>query len=294
MISSGLRLPVVAGAAEATAPKRRKRAILRILYLRLTYILSKQFLRNGEQLNVACAFVDAADLRVAIEFFDGIVLRDPNAAVDFDGFRGDLFRDFRGVILRHCSFFYKRGACIAKTCGVVHEEARGFELSGHAGEIELDALEFRDGFAELTALPGVFRGMVEGSAGKTDHLCADGNTAFVQSFDCDFVAFADFAQDVRFGDFAIVEDEFAGGRGANAELVFMAADAEAGEISLDEECGDAAISGGGIDGGEENEDARFGGIADPELAAVDQEFAILAAGGGGESEGVRPGAGFGE
>src|SRR5579885_3113054 len=110
MISSGLRLPVVAGAADATAPKRRKRAILRILYLRLTYILSKQFLRNGEQLDIACTFVDPADFGVPIKLFDGIILRDAHSAMNFDGFGSDLFGDFRGIVLRHCGFFYKSGS----------------------------------------------------------------------------------------------------------------------------------------------------------------------------------------
>ncbi len=136
--------------------------------------------------------------------------------------------------------------------------------------------------------------MVERAAGQADHLRADGDAAFVQSFDGDFIAFAEFAENVFAGDAAVVENQFAGGRGAEAELVFLLADLEAGEIALDEEGGDAAVSGGGIGIGEHEEEAGFGGVGDPELAAVEQEMIAALNGGGGEGEGVGAGTGFGE
>ena len=62
---------------------------------------------------------------------------------------------------------------------------------------------------------------------------ADADASFVEGFDGDFVAFADFAEDVFFRDFAAVENQFGRRTGANAELVFFFADREALERQLD-------------------------------------------------------------
>ena len=69
----------------------------------------------------------------------------------------------------------------------------------------------------------------------------------------DLVALAGLAQHVLFGHAAVFENQFAGGRGADAELVFLLADGESGEIFLDQKCGDAFVSGAGIERGEEHE-----------------------------------------
>jgi hypothetical protein len=90
-----------------------------------------------------------------------------------------------------------------------------------------------------------------------------------QGFDGDLVAFADFSEDVGGGHPAVVEEELAGGGGADAELVFLLADGEAGGFTLDEEGRDALIAGRGINRSEDDEEASFGGVGDPELAAVD-------------------------
>ena len=44
-----------------------------------------------------------------------------------------------------------------------------------------------------------------------------------------------------------------------------------GEAALDQERGDAAVAGRGVDGGEHDEEAGFGGVGDPELAAGQHE-----------------------
>ncbi len=128
--------------------------------------------------------------------------------------------------------------------------------------------------------------------GEAGHLRADGDAAFVQSFDGDFVALADFAEHVGGGDAAIVEDQFTGGRGADAELVFLFADFEAGEFALDHEACDAAITEIGVGVGEEEVEAGFGGVGDPHFAAGDQEVAFGGDGASGQGKSVGACAGF--
>ena len=106
-------------------------------------------------------------------------------------------------------------------------------------------------FAELFALLRVGERMIERALRQAHHLRADADAAFVQCLDRDLVALADFADHVGFGNAAIVQDQLAGGRRADAELVFLLADLEAREIAFDQERGDAFIAGVGIHVGEQ-------------------------------------------
>ena len=63
---------------------------------------------------------------------------------------------------------------------------------------------------------------------RPSSLRGDADAAFVEGFDGDLVAFADLAEDIGGGDAAVVEEKLAGGGGADAELVFLLADGEAG------------------------------------------------------------------
>ena len=65
----------------------------------------------------------------------------------------------------------------------------------------------------------------------------------------------------------VFEDELARAAGADTELVFFLADREPGEAALDDERGDAAIAGLGIDRREDQEDVGLVRVGDPQLAA---------------------------
>lgn len=52
------------------------------------------------------------------------------------------------------------------------------------------------------------------------------------------------------------------------------------------------MTGFGIDGGEDEEEASFGGVGDPEFAAGDEVIAAIGNGASGEGEGVGTGVGF--
>ena len=117
---------------------------------------------------------------------------------------------------------------------------------------------------------GVTGGMAPGAGGQAEHLRADADAAFVQGLDGDFVALAGFAEHVVRGHAAVVEDQLAGAGGADSELVLLVADGESGRVFLDEECGDSLIAGGGVEGGEDDEEAGLGGVRDPKFAAVEE------------------------
>ena len=109
--------------------------------------------------------------------------------------------------------------------GVVEEGAGGFDFGVHVGEHELDGLEFGDGFAEGFAGRGEFDGFVEGALGEADGLRGDADASAIESGESDLEALAFFTETIGGGDFAIVENDFDGGRGALAHFVFVAADA---------------------------------------------------------------------
>jgi hypothetical protein len=136
----------------------------------------------------------------------------------------------------------------------------------------LDSLEIADAFPELLPLFRVVQCGFERAARDSDHLRADTDASFVQSFDGDFIAFAEFSEHVLLRHFAIFENQFRGRRGANAELVFLLADSKSFEAFLDDEGRDAAITGFGICVSEQHEDFGFLAVRNPEFAAVDNKM----------------------
>ena len=113
------------------------------------------------------------------------------------------------------------------------------------------------------------------AARDAQHLRADADAAFVQSFNGNLVTLADFSEHVLLGNFAIFQNQFASGRGADAQLVFFLADRESGKILFDDESGDALVPSRRITRGEEHEDSSFLGIGDPQLAAVENVIAAF-------------------
>ena len=130
-------------------------------------------------------------------------------------------------------------ACVLEDGGAQGEQARGVELGGHVGELPLDALKLGDGFAELAALFDVFQRGIEGAAADAEREGGDGDAAAVEDAHGVDEAFAFVAEQVFGGDLAVFEDQLAGVAGAEAELVFFFAGAEAGGALLDDEGGEA-------------------------------------------------------
>ena len=186
----------------------------------------------------------------------------------------------------------ERLAGVAQARGVVDEQPRRFQLGGRVRELELHALKVGDRLAELLPLLRVRDGVIERALREADHLRADADAPFVERFDRDLVAAAHFAQHVRARHAAVFQQQLARAAGANAELVLLLSDREPGEAALDEKRGDAAIAGVGIDGRKDDEQVRFVGVGDPELAAGQQEIAARFHGARRERERVAARAGL--
>ena len=78
------------------------------------------------------------------------------------------------------------------------------------------------------ALFGISNRVVKRVASAAYHTRSQLVAANVQSVEGDHVAFADFTQQVLFGDTAIVHDDRRSGGTANAHLLFFGAGLEAG------------------------------------------------------------------
>ena len=75
-------------------------------------------------------------------------------------------------------------------------------------------------------------------AGSADAGDAELEATDVENVEGDVVTLAGFSKKVGGGDFAVRQDQWAGGRAVDAELVFLCADGEAGGVALDEEGGE--------------------------------------------------------
>ncbi len=152
-------------------------------------------------------------------------------------------------------------------------------------------MKFADRLAELLAFAGISDGVIERAAGQADHLRADGDTAFVEGFDGDLVALPNVTHDVFARYAAVVQNQFAGGRGAQPEFVFFLTYLEAGKFALHQERRHSLVAGLRIGIGEEQEKAGLAGVGDPQLAPIQQEMVAVVVGARGHGKGIgaRPG-----
>src|SRR5439155_810622 len=125
-------------------------------------------------------------------------------------------------------------AGITHARGIVDQKARGFDFSSHFRQLELHTLKVTDGLAKLLALTGVGDGVIERATRQANHLRANGDPAFVERLDGDLVPLAHFTHHVLARHAAIVENQLARGRRAEAQLVLLFAYLEAGKAALDE------------------------------------------------------------
>ena len=116
---------------------------------------------------------------------------------------------------------------------------------GAVGELLLHQAELADGFAKGLAVDGVADGLIERHLGGSQRGRAQFVAADVEDVEGDVMALADLAQQVGRGNHAVGEDEWAGGRAANAQLVLLLADGEAGRAAFDEEGGELFFSAPG-------------------------------------------------
>ncbi len=149
-------------------------------------------------------------------------------------------------------------------------------VDGHIDQLVLDGLEFGDGPAELFAQLGVVQRGVVSALRHADGERGDGDAAAIEDLQAVDEALAAFAQQLGSGKAAVFEDHFAGGAGAQAELVFLLAGAEPGRALFDDEGGDAMLRGGAV--GDRHGDADVGvvRVGGESLGAVEHPAFVFA------------------
>src|SRR4029453_6786610 len=96
--------------------------------------LSQNLLGDRLQLQIRCAFVDLADLRVPVELLDRVLLDEPITAKKIHRQRRDAFGNFRRENLADRRLGQKRAASLAKSRGIVDGKCRGLDIDRGARE----------------------------------------------------------------------------------------------------------------------------------------------------------------
>ena len=104
---------------------------------------------DGHELNVGGSLVDGANFDVAVELLDGIGRGEADAAEPLEGAAGDALGDLRAEELGHGGLFHDGVAGGGVSRDVVGEAARGLEVAGGLGHLELHSLKIAQGTAEL-------------------------------------------------------------------------------------------------------------------------------------------------
>src|SRR3954469_4471684 len=255
--------------------------------VRPTRLFPQYELRNRRKLHVRCALVNLADLCIAPILLYGIVFRKPSASINFNRKRRHTFRYLRAEEFRHGVLFHKWHAGIFHARSVVDHQPRRFDLSRHLRQLKLNSLKFGNALAELLALLRVLGGVLPCPTRHTQHLRANADAAFVQSFNRDLVALADFAQHVILRNPAVFQNQFARGRSANPEFVFLLSNCETGEFFLNNKSRNSLVSRRWINGCKQHKDSSLFCIGDPKLAAVQNVIASLQLRPGLERECIR-------
>src|SRR5262249_25624419 len=110
---------------------------------------------------------------------------------------------------------------------------------------------------------------------NTDHLRADSDSALIQRFNGNLVAFSRLAEHIRLRNPAILQDQLTGAGGANAELVFFFPDGKSGEVALYQESRNPFIPLIGIEIRKNNKNSCLERVRDPQLAAIQNKVIAL-------------------
>src|SRR2546422_2282074 len=199
-------------------------------YLRIGPSLFQDLLRNRVQLHVARPLVDRTDLGVAVELLNRVLLGVAVAAKQLYRQRGDPLCYLRGEELGHRRLRRVWLTRRLEPGGVVHHQPGRLELGGGLRQLKLDRLKSPDGFPELLPLLRVLERRREGPARHADHLGADPDAPGVQRLDRHFVAHAHLTHHVRCRDLAVLEDQLARARGADAELILERSEEHTSEL----------------------------------------------------------------
>ena len=197
------------------------------------------------------AFKDAIDAGIAVSALGRILFDETVAAVNLDGFvhhvvdhlRAPDFEDrtFDRVLLdRLARFFGGIGAGLVHFVerdvhhahGAIDQRLADIDQRRHVRHLFAHQAEVGDHLAERLALLGISNGILQREPRAAHAHRAQLEASHVQDVESDDVALADFTQQIFHRNLAVVEDQRAGGRAADAHLVFFRADRKSRESLL--------------------------------------------------------------
>src|SRR5450631_4516613 len=230
---------------------------------------------DEEPLDLARAFVDLRDARVAIVALDGIVVQVAVAAVDLDRPGAHPLGELRRIELRLRRFREARDALGAHASRMQDEKPRGVDARVHVGEVVADARVLDQLLAELGAFLRIGERGLERGARDAPRLRGDADPAALEVGERDGEALAARAEQVLFGNGAVPEHDGARVGGADAELVLELLGREAAGVGGHDEGGKAFLAEVRIGYGEDDRDPGALAVGDELLVAVQHPAPIL-------------------
>ena len=164
----------------------------------------------------------------------------------------------------------------------------------HIGKLELSVLHLGKTLTELLTFLHILYGFFHGAFAYAKRLAGDTYTAAVERLHGYGKALAFFTQQVFLGNYAVFHYQFAGGAAADAHLLLLLTNGEAGEVLFYYKGGNALGAGGLVGHGKYDINACIAGIGYEYLGTVEHVVVALKHGGGLLTGGVCTGAGFGK
>src|SRR5215211_5719858 len=261
---------------------------------------------DDHALDLRGSLADQQQRRVAVEPLDLVLLRVTVAAVDPESLLHDLLAGRRSEQLRHACLEVRALAGVLHAGGLEREQARGLDLRGHVGELELDRLVLGDRLAERLALLRVAQAQLERALRDADAAGGDVDPADLERVHHLGEALAEAgvlaAEDHPGGALVAVEDQLCRLDALVAHLLDLGRHVEARVVAgvlrrarllLADEAGHALVGriGVAVGLGEQEHQAGQQAVGDPHLLAVD--LVVLAALDGGGLDRLHVGAQLG-
>ena len=178
--------------------------------------------------------------------------------------------------------------------GLVGHELAGFDAGVHVGQLELDRLKLADRLVELLALLGVGQRPLEGPFGDAEGLGGDADPPAVEGVHGDVEPLPFLAEQVFDRHAQVVKGKGGGVAAADAHLVLVLEDGDAGRFQIDDEGADPLVLQAAVEGGKQNAGAEIAAVGDEGLAAVDDKLVAFPLVRGGDAAGVAAGVRFGQ
>src|SRR5688572_10135017 len=239
----------------------------------------QQFPRNDEALNLACSFAYRAEFDVAIELLGGIILDVAIASVDLNALVGNPNGNLACMELRHGGFQRGFHALVLHPGGAMSQQASAVDIHRHIRQLELNTLECRDRFAELFPLLRVMQGCFEGALCHAQRHGGNADSPAIQYGERIDESVTWLAEQIVFGNTAVVKDDCGSIAGAKSQFVFLLSRRQSWRAFLDDEGRNSVMSGGFVCDGHRNADFSVGSVSGESLLSVQNPVVAIEASG---------------